>query len=401
MPRRPRLLAIAFCESFATMLIERGIYFFAHERLGFDDIENLALALGFGGAYVVGALSSHAVARRLTEKRLLLATILLQLACFAVLVFRHGSAAVAVMNACIGLVVGLKWPVIESYVSAGHTPREQIRSVGRFNVAWAGAIPPCLLVAGPLIAWRPEGLFVAGLALSAVSLLLAAVLARRPVHLPPDHPERPTPAQLARMRGLMRSSRWSMLTAYSLLWILAALLPGIFADLAVPVTVATGLGGLLDVFRLAAFAGLQVWRGWHGRVWPMAAVVAVLPAGFFLAVATGSLPMVLAGELVFGLAAGMTYVGSLYYGMVVQNAAVSAGGAHEGLVGGGFALGPAAGLAGKKLAPVLGGTAPGMAAGVGPLIAVCSVGAVVSLLRMRGDGQGGLVAAGKDEPAAP
>ena len=48
-------------------------------------------------------------------------------------------------------------------------------------------------------------------------------------------------------------------------------------------------------------------------------------------------------------------------------------------VGGGFALGPAAGLAGKKLAPVLGGTAPGMAAGVGPLIAVCSVGSIFSL----------------------
>ena len=383
MPRRPRLLAIAFCESFATMLIERGIYFFAHERLGFDDIENLSLALGFGGAYVVGALSSHAVARRLAEKRVLLATILLQLACFAVLVFWHGSVAVAVMNAVIGLVVGSKWPVIESYVSAGHTPREQIRSVGRFNVAWAGAIPPCLVVAGPLIAWRPEGLFLVGLALSAVSLLLAWPLERRPVHLPLDHPERPTPGQLARMRGLMASSRWSMLTAYSLLWILAALLPGIFADLAIPVTVATGLGGLLDVFRVLTFVGLQVWRGWHGRVWPMAAVVAVLPAGFFLAVSTASLPLVLVGELVFGLAAGMTYVGSLYYGMVVENAAVAAGGTHEGLVGGGFALGPAAGLAGKKLAPVLGGTAPGMAAGVGPLIAVCSLGAVVSLVRMR------------------
>ncbi len=382
------------------MLIERGIYFFAHERLGFDDIENLALALGFGVAYVVGALSSHAVARRLAEKWVLVGTLLLQLACFIVLIVRHGAVTVAAMNAVIGLVVGLKWPVVESYVSAGHTPREQIRSVGRFNVAWAGAIPPCLLVAGPLIAWRPEGLFVAGLAFSTVSLLLAAVLERRPVHLPLDHPERPTPAQLARMRGLMRSSRWSMLTAYSLLWILAALLPGVFADLRVPVVLATGLAGLLDVFRLAAFAGLQVWRGWHGRIWPVAAVVAVLPAGFFLAVSAGSLPMVLAGELVFGLAAGMTYVGSLYYGMVVKNAAVAAGGAHEGLVGGGFALGPAAGLAGRKLAPALGGVGQGMAVGVGPVLAVCSVGAVVSLLRMRKAEKAG-PPAGHDDGAEP
>ena len=71
MSRFARLMTITFGESFATMLIERGIYFFAHERLRFDDIENLALALGFGGAYVVGALTSHALARRLTEKRVL------------------------------------------------------------------------------------------------------------------------------------------------------------------------------------------------------------------------------------------------------------------------------------------------------------------------------------------
>jgi len=395
-----RLLAIAFCESFATMLIERGIYYFSHERLGFDDIENLALALGFGGAYVVGALSSHAAARRLSEKRVLLAMLVGQLACFVVLCLRHGAWAVAVLNGVIGYLAGTKWPIVESYVSAGETPAGQVRTVGRFNVAWAGAIPPCLLVAGPLIAWRAEGLFLAGLALTTASLVLAWRLERRPVHLAADHPERPSAGAMARLRGLLASSRWSMLSAYSLLWILAALLPGIFADLAVPVTVATGLGGLLDVFRLIAFAGLQVWRGWHGRAWPLAGVIVGLPAGFFLAVSGATLPLVLVGELVFGLSAGMTYVGSLYYGTVVKNAAVEAGGAHEGLVGGGFALGPAAGLAGRKLAPALGGTIWGMAAGVGPVLATCSVGAIVSLVRMKRVGRTGAgQSAGGADPA--
>jgi len=386
--RLSRLLAIAFCESFATMLIERGIYFFAHERLAFDDVENLALALGFGGAYVVGALSSHAAARRLSEKRLLLLALSGQAAAFVVLCVLHGPYAVAILNVFIGYLVGTKWPLVESYVSAGRTPRDQVRTVGRFNLAWAGAIPPCLAVAGPLIAWRPEGLFLAGLGLTAVSLVLALTLARRPVHLRADHPERPTPGQMQRLRGLLAASRWSMLSGYSLLWILAALLPGVFDDLGVPVTVATALAGLLDVFRLAAFGCLQVWTGWHGRAWPLALVVAGLPAGFFLAVSAAALPVVLAGELVFGFSAGMTYFASLYYGMVVKNAAVEAGGAHEGLIGGGFALGPCIGLVGRKLAPVLGGAVVGMAAGVGPLLAVCSAGAAASLLKvLRADGR--------------
>ena len=382
MSRFGRLLAIAFCESFATMLIERGIYFFAHERLEFDDIQNLALALGFGVAYVVGALSSHAVARRLSERRVLLLALVGQAAVFAVLCVRHGAYAVAILNVVIGYLVGTKWPVVESYVSAGATPAQQVTRIGRFNIAWTAAIPPCMVVAGPLIAWRPEGLFLAALAITVVSLVLAWPLRRRPVHLAADHPERPTPVQMQRLRGLLAASRWSMVSGYSLLWILAALLPGVFADLDVPVTVATALAGLLDVFRFATFVLLQYWRGWHSRAWPLAVVLAGLPTGFFLAVSAAGLPAVLVGELVFGHSVGMTYFASLYYGMVVKNAAVEAGGAHEGLIGGGFALGPAIGLLGRKLAPVLGGAVVGMAAGVGPLLAVCSAGAVASLLKV-------------------
>ena len=390
MSRQARLLAIAFFESFATMLLERGVYFYSHERLGFSDVANLALAFGFGAAYAVGALTSHAVTRRASEKRVLLFALVGQLVAFAVLVVWHGPWAVAVLNVVIGYLVGTKWPVVESYVGAGETPSDQARTIGRFNVAWAGAIPPCLVVAGPLIAWRAEGLFVAALALSSVSLALAWPLERRPVHLPHDHPERPLRGQMARLRGLLASSRWSMLSSYSLIWILAALMPGIFADLKVPLVYATALAGLLDVFRLTAFALLWKWPGWHGRAWPLAVVVVGLPAGFFLAVSATNLPMILAGELVFGLSAGMTYFASLYYGMVVKNAAVEAGGAHEGLIGAGFAVGPAAGLIGRQLAPALGGAVWGMAVGVGPVVAVCSVGAVASLVRVRRHPRAGL-----------
>ena len=390
MSRFTRLMAITFCESFATMLIERGIYFFAHERLRFDDIENLALALGFGGAYVLGALLSHAMARRLSEKGVLLLALVGQAAAFVVLCLWHGPYAVAIVNGVIGYLAGTKWPVVESYISAGRTPRDQVRAVGRFNLAWAGAIPPCMVVAGPLIAWRPEGLFLAGLGLTVASFVLAVALRRRPVHLRADHPERPTPLQMRRLTGLLAASRWSMISCYASLWILAALLPGVFADLDIPVTVATALAGLLDVFRLVAFASLQVWHGWHSRVWPLAIVLVGLPVGFFMAISAAGLPLVLAGELVFGLSAGMTYVGSLYYGMVVKNAAVEAGGAHEGMIGAGFALGPCIGLVGRKLGPFLGGPVVGMAAGVGPLLALCSAGAVASLLKVvRADDGGG------------
>ena len=48
MPRIGRLLLLTLLESFATVLIERGVYFYTYNRLGFTDVENLWMALGFG-----------------------------------------------------------------------------------------------------------------------------------------------------------------------------------------------------------------------------------------------------------------------------------------------------------------------------------------------------------------
>jgi hypothetical protein len=383
-----RLLVITFIESFATTLIERGVYFYSHDRLAFTDGENLGLALGFGAAYALGALSSHGLARRMSEKGLLLASLVAQIAGHMTLFFSAGPTLLVVMNAVLGCLNGLKWPVVESYVNAGQTPREQVGTVWRFNLSWAPAVALGLVAAGPLIEWWSPSLFASAAALNLASLALLWPLDRRPVHLPLDHPERPVPQAMARYRALLASSRWSMLGSYSLMWILAALLPRVYADLDIGVRGATALSALLDVLRTAAFLVCGLWRSWHNRRWPLVLVIFGLPAGFFLSlfgpdlagVLAGrgglGLALVLVGEVIFGLVAGTTYYAALYYAMVVKNAAVEAGGAHEGLIGAGFAVGPLAGLAGSWMAPAVGGAVAGMSLGVSPIVITCSAGAV-------------------------
>ena len=377
-----RLLLISFVESFVTTLLERGLYFYSHDRLGFTDAENLGLALGFGTAYAVGAVASHGLSRWLSEKRLLVLTLVGQFLAHAVLFVWPGSVMIAVVNTLIGGLNGLKWPVVESYVSAGRTPTAQASTIGRFNLAWAGAIPLGLVAAGPLIGFWSPSLFGAAGLLNLVSLVLARPLGRRPVHLPADHPERPAPAAMARYRGLLASSRWLMLCSYSLMWVLAALLPAVFANLAVGVKAATALSGLLDVFRGLTFLALHLYVGWHNRGWPLVIAIFLLPAGFFITLFGPSVPAVLAGEMLFGLGAGMTYYSALYYAMIVKNAAVEAGGAHEGIIGIGFVIGPLAGLLGAALAPAVGGPLPGMVAGMGPLILICVAGGVWFLAKV-------------------
>jgi MFS family permease len=381
-----RWLLISFIESFATTLIERGLYFYSEKVLKFTSAENLWLALGFGVAYAAGALVSHPLSKRLPEKSLLVLSIVGQIAGHLALFVWPGAYALVAVNPALGFFNGLKWPLVESYVNAGQTPTEAARTVGRFNMSWVTAVFVGLLASGPLIGLRPPGnraIFLVAAALNAVSLWLLRPVHRTPGYLPADHPERPTPEALGRLRAILLSSRWTMFMSYCLMWILAALLPHIYEKLRVPVSVSPALSGVLDLVRGAAFCALQYRTGWHHRRLPLVAAMVGVPVGFFVTIFGPHLAVVLVGELVFGAAAGLAYYAALYYAMVVKNAAVDAGGAHEGLIGSGFAVGPLMGLLGVALAPTVGGELVGMFCGVGPLVAVCAVGAMIPLARLR------------------
>ena len=76
------------------------------------------------------------------------------------------------------------------------------------------------------------------------------------------------------------------------------------------------------------------------------------------------------------------YTASLYYALVVKNASVDAGGAHEALIGLGFVLGPVAGLVGGALAKPLGRDG-GFFWAVLPIIVASVVGASRSVMPPR------------------
>lgn len=378
------LLVLSLIESFATICVERGIYFLSTEKLSFAGTTNLWLALGFGIAYAGGALLSQRMATLLTERRLLLATLWAQvLAHVALAMWWQRVDFIFAGSIVLGFVNGMKWPIVESYISAGKTPAQTARAVGLFNISWALAVPLALVAAGPIIASPlPQLLFLIPAGINIVSILLISPLDIRPVHLAADHPDRPGKALLVRMRSLLAGSRWMLLCSYATMWILAALMPHVFLNrLKQDVDISAGLSGLLDVVRLGTFVVLQVYTGWHYRRSYLLGAIIALPIGFFLVLYGPTLASVLIGEVIFGLAAGLIYYSALYYAMVVHSAAVEAGGAHEGLIGGGFALGPIAALAGVGLAPFVGGLTEGMIVGIGPVFVICSLAAMWNLRR--------------------
>lgn len=354
--------------------LERGIYFFTSDRLRYSEAQNLWLALSFGVAYVTGALVSHRLAERLKERRVLLGALAGLLVLHTALALDTQSRWVPLAFPAVGLLQGLKWPVVESFISAGRSPGELVRLLGQFNVSWALSVPAALVVAGPVIAsGRPQLFFESAAGINLIAIGLCLPLPPRPAHLDDDHPERPNTRDLARASRLLLSARWSMLSSYALLFLLAPLMPETLRRLNVEVATATAWVALLDVARVVCFGAAGLFTAWRGRSALLIASAVMLPLSFSLVLGAPNLPLLAAGEVLFGLASGFCYSASLYYALLVKNAAVDAGGAHEGLIGLGFGLGPLAGLAGSALqGGALGRTGATLLA-VFPVALVCLV----------------------------
>ena len=367
-----RLLLLTFLECAAAIFLERGIYFFTDERLHFTPTQNLWLAMLFGICYALGAWLSHPIAHRLGEKRMLRGLLVILIGLHAWIGFMPHGIGLVVAFAGIGLMIGAKWPIIESYVNAGRSTHDTIKSVGRFNLAWASSVPLTLAAVGPLLDGPyPASMFWIALSLHVTGLGLTWPLPQVPAHLPDDHPHRPDGPTSRYYHALLRSSRWALLGSCAMMFLVAPLMPTIFDRLHVAVDWAPAASSLLDWVRLMAFFILGWWTAWHGRRLPLVGAGVALPIGFALILFGPNLLIVLLGEIIFGLAMGMCYYAALYYAMVVKNASVDAGGAHEAIIGSGVAIGPMLGLLGFGLAPAVGSSAGAMLISIGPLVLLC------------------------------
>jgi len=378
MNRSGRVILMTFNEGFTTTLVGRGVFFYTVWRLSFSDAANLWLAAAYGTTYVLGALTSHRLARLSSEKAMLMVTASSQFILHLLLAWRFEARMLFAVFSVLGVMSGLRWPVVESYVSAGLTPRQTSRALGRFNLAWAAAVPLGLAATGPISKLLETGLFLIPAAVNLTSILLTIALPTSPAHLPHDHPERPSRAELARIAALLTSSRWLLMTSYATAWALSGLMPIIFYNMGFE-TAAPALAAVMDFVRLLVFIVLIAWAGWHGRASLLVISLIAMPLGFFMVLFAGDLTAALTGEFLFGLSCGLVYYAALYYAMVAENASVGAGGKHESLIGLGFVIGPGASLVGLGLAGVFGNRTGGLLLGLGPLFAITTMASLWAL----------------------
>lgn len=383
-----RLLVFTFIAEFATVLVHRGVYFYTREALGFGENENLLLALCMGAVYVIGALPSHRTAKWLGNRRALLCLLVCQIATLALVYQRPRGGLLAVGFLVFSGLNAMMWPIVESFVSAGLTPLAASKAIGKFNIAWSIPVALAVWASGPIIYHTAAGLFLCAAGGMVLAMTLVLRLPAMPGHLAADHPERPSPERLRWLSALMMSSRLSMVAGYAMLYVLSPLLPVLLSRLGYTVVAQTALAGCLDAGRAIIFLVMERTQTWHGRRSVLALVVILMPIGFLLALSGGRGDLIAVGLVLFGASHGVSYFASLYYAMVTGNAAVKSAGTHEGLVGAGFVLGPAAALVGRELGSLWHQAAVGILAGVSPIVAFGALGGLWPLLHASRRGSG-------------
>jgi hypothetical protein len=130
-----------------------------------------------------------------------------------------------------------------------------------------------------------------------------------------------------------------------------AVIPGRSAELGLSVTQSGWFWAVWFLARVGCFVLLWQWGGWHYRFrWMLAAFLALI-AAYVVLLLGQSFALLLAAQVVFGLATGLLYYSSLFYSMDVGDTKGEHGGIHEAAIGLGICLGPAVGAAALYLAP--------------------------------------------------
>jgi MFS family permease len=364
----------AFIFSLATILLQRGVFFYTQYELGMGDSQNLLLALAVGITYIAGAQLSHRFWESVGPRRSIFILVAVQLILPLIAFFFAKSATVSVVVVLYSFFNGMTWPVAESYASAGLDEKQSSKSIGIYNLCWSTAVPLSVWMSGALISGFKNGIFLACGIIVVFAMALVFFLPKViPHHVAvPDSGGRDDDEKAIAyddMKRMLVSSRWSMGFSYALMQILTALLPGKFHAAGISVAMATIYAGFVDASRTLAFLLMSSTHWWHGKKTFLVLVSLTLALGFCACMFGDMIPLILAGEIIYGLAAGFAYYSALYYAMILSKASVGAGGSHESVIGAGFTVGPIVVIAGKQIACVSGlSVATGLAFGVVPMI---------------------------------
>lgn len=381
------VLVFTGLNSLGTGAVQTGIFFLLRSAFGFGTKENFVFGLFLYAAYVLGALTIGPMLKRRTRpggsprrgpfarwttRRVLIFTVV----CQAGLSMLPAAAALAtdqntpplwtmwVVGIGFGVLSGMMWPILESYLAGGRSGTALRAATGRFNIVWSAAVVAAFWLMAPLLRDNPMSIITALGFVQAGSVGCLLWLSKEPARHVETRPE-PHPESWG---TLLIWFRVLLPLGYVLSGVLSPLLPTVIARLGVEAGWMTPVASAWVTSRVLIFVIFERWHGWHGRAWMPVLAGVCLIAGFAGTVlvpgSAGVWALILMLGL-FGVGHAVAYIGSLYYAMEIGNAEVDAGGTHEALIGIGYGVGPllgiaAAGVAGASDGALFEGTLVGL-----------------------------------------
>ena len=387
------------------------LYFFMQERFGFDQFRNLVLAATLGFFYTIGSVLCGRFAQRRGYFRSLRLGFLIMAVVLAM--GSRISTVVGHLLAMIICIIGMcfTWPTLEAMVSEGEPPPRLQRMVGIYNLVWAGGGAFAYFTGGAMLEQLGlQSMFLVPCAMQMAQLALVFRLEKKSVHAqagkrpgaeggspsPPVSLSDPreegsgaramgeraeglsevgpqthsrsrglqagtlelNPRAIPRSRAFLKMAWLANPFAYLAINTVIAGIPSLARELKLSPMFAGFFCSVWLFVRVGAFALLWLWPGWHYRFRWLIGAYAAMVAGFALLLLAPGLPLLVAAQIVFGLAVGLIYYSSLFYSMDVGERKSEHGGIHEAAIGAGSCAGPAIGAAALHFFP----EAPGSSA---------------------------------------
>jgi MFS family permease len=259
-----------------------------------------------------------------------------------------------IMVANVGMA--FSWPALQGMMSEGE-PASRLQSlVGVYNVVWAGAGALAYFVGGFLlqelgmssIFYVPCGLLVAEVG---VALWLEREAKRQPSEqlqgplvgsLNKEHRSPISPVRFLKMALLANP------LAYLAINTIIPTIPTLASHFQFSPIQAGIVCSVWLFARAGAFVWLCLWPGWHYRFRFLASSYVAMVVAFGAMLLLRNIWVLIASQILFGLAIGLIYYSSLFYSMDVGETKSEHGGIHEAAIGAGNAGGP--GMAAAALA---------------------------------------------------
>ena len=370
--------------SFATTIYFTYVYFLLHDKFGFSDKANLAVAALLGLVYAFSAWQGGKFGQRYGNIFSLKLGFTLMGIAFALGPFLDTAVGQIAVTMVVSASVCLTWPMLEALVTEGETSAHVPHAVGLYNVTWAATNALALFTGGALIEkfgyaslyWLPLIFMVVQLAMT---FYLEKIHPRdaQNAAIPRLEPHRTAPPHAKNFQQLA----WlANPFAYIAINTLVAVLPGIAAKFQLTPMFAGFACSLWGFMRLAAFVLFWRWDGWHYRFRWLVMAFALIIGSFAAILIAPNLWMVLVAQVFFGVAIGLIYYSSLFYAMDASDVKSEHGGIHEATVGIGNCIGPAVGAVSLQLLPQ---TANAGALAVTGLL-LCGLGGLLILRRRNG-----------------